>query len=551
MRAIFQIGWLKEEIECFANRQMSEYLITLEQKKKNAFFPAQPKVLRDAVWGNIHLSGSEVVILDSPIIQRLRNIGNLGLASLIFPGATHSRFEHTLGVTYISGKMANAIKQKDPLHPQGHTLPIDVVSLIRLAALFHDTGHIFYSHTGEKYFSSPHYSRSKKISLAKSQVAKSLQLDSIDLGELLSACIITSNPIIQLLQIAFDLKDTGEATKIANCCAELILGFSSRPELTLYAPIINGPIDADKCDYLARDALQTGVPVLFDLERLIEKMVPVTLPDNAASNRAKNPIFYLGIQQSGVASVEELTLSRRFMYEKVYYHHKVQTAETMLSEALRLIEISAPDFFSRFDHVLRLSDHDLIHWEASDTLLDWANRLGTSIKNETLFSQATLLLERLSKRQLFYREIELYHYNQEIINTLSLWCPDYLAHEVCYIATLLKIPLQSPVSILMTKNIKITQTVPDIWVSHHHEVSHYQNQADTQYLPKEKPVWIICPEHIVTYVILACEKKLWQDKGIMLEKNAWLYLKASEETVANVKITLTEKGYYTDTPALI
>ena len=560
MFTIDEIQWLKNEVDSFVQKQMTSYLALLKHRVENALLPASPKVLRDAVWGNISLSAAEVTLLDAPIIQRLRKIDNLGLASLIFPGATHSRFEHTLGVTYVAGKMASNLQQKYQPDINDQHLLLSPVELVRLAAIFHDTGHIFYSHTGERYFSSPSYTRSAMITETLAKMANHLKMSHISLGELLSALIMTSESIIELIRIAFsataafntldERKQHAKAKKIAYLAAELILGFSSKDNLSLYTGIINGPIDADKCDYLARDALQTGVPVLFDLERLIEKLVSVTIPTEKNGQHVQQT---LGIHQSALASVEELTLSRRLMYEKVYYHPKVQTAETMLSEALRLIETSAPDFFSHFDHILRLNDHDLIHWEAKQALQDWAIRLNVPIINLNQLLQAGQLLEDIAKRQLLYRIIEIPERFLGKVPSIAYWCEYDIQPEIQYLIDLLDTEkFQTSPVILATASPKVTQITPNIWVDDGYAQTHYEDHiTGISAQVRNTPIWLITSEDIAVYLIIAAEKQLWECYGLLLSSNDWQHLKVPYHAVQTVKETLYHLGYYHQSAAAL
>ena len=156
-------------------RQLDDYL----QRRypdffgQNATHPVLPvkrsKVIHDSVWGTNRFSWQELVVLDSPIIQRLRDIQQVGLAHLVYPSARHTRFEHTLGVTTIASRVFDALYHRDrgtvrtimravlQMSPQGDDegLTQQVMRLrqeLRLAALLHDSGHSMFSHASEKVY---------------------------------------------------------------------------------------------------------------------------------------------------------------------------------------------------------------------------------------------------------------------------------------------------------------------------------------------------------------------------------------------------------------
>ena len=106
--------------------------------------PPEPKLIRDAVHGYQLLERHEVAVLDSPLVQRLRRIHQTALAYLVYPTATHTRFDHSLGVAKMVQGMISALQVSEPT-----PFPNSVLHRVRLAALLHDTGHIFFSHLGE------------------------------------------------------------------------------------------------------------------------------------------------------------------------------------------------------------------------------------------------------------------------------------------------------------------------------------------------------------------------------------------------------------------
>lgn len=146
------------EVGQFTDSMLKDY----NKRIENNELPMEHKEIFDAVWGNVEFSGGEISILDSPLLQRLRKIKQLGLAYFVYCGCDYSRYYHTLGVTYLADRMAAAINRCD-LGTKNSDKEF-FKAVVRLAAIFHDTGHMFLSHVSEHYFcKSPLYSRNKMI----------------------------------------------------------------------------------------------------------------------------------------------------------------------------------------------------------------------------------------------------------------------------------------------------------------------------------------------------------------------------------------------------
>jgi hypothetical protein len=123
------------------------YLAPILRDYQQRLIPyTQPKILRDVKWGFNRYTTYELAILDSPPFQRLRNISQTSLAMFTYPSATHSRFEHSLGVSSIASRMLTAIENR------GRNLDPVLRIETRLAALLHDLGHGPFSHSSEKFF---------------------------------------------------------------------------------------------------------------------------------------------------------------------------------------------------------------------------------------------------------------------------------------------------------------------------------------------------------------------------------------------------------------
>jgi len=178
------------------------------------------KFLRDSVHGNLPLSEFEVEVMDSPQIQRLRRIKQLGFISLIYPGANHSRLEHSIGTMFLGSKLAEHLELSE----------YDK-NLVRIAALLHDAGHGPFSHVSEAVLDVKH--------------------------EELTSKVIENTSLNDLITKEFDPKEI----------IDIIHGKGS------LGPIVSGELDVDRMDYLIRDSHYTGVAYgVIDVDRIIANL---------------------------------------------------------------------------------------------------------------------------------------------------------------------------------------------------------------------------------------------------------------------------------------
>ena len=235
----------------------------------------------DPIHDFIRVNHHELQIIDTPIFQRLRRIKQLSGAHLVYPGAQHSRFEHSLGVMHIANQAGQALNEKS-------ILKLDDIENLRLAGLLHDIGHGPFSHLFEEILSQKkisHEDYGKKIIL-KSQI-----------GDILS-------------KTGYDKKTI---TKIA-------FGDSKTQYLN---EIVSGALSADMMDYLLRDGYFTGAEhAKVDHKRITQSL--------DVFNKK------LALERSALYSFESMMHSRYQMFKAVYFHKTVRAGEVMLLEALRL-----------------------------------------------------------------------------------------------------------------------------------------------------------------------------------------------------------------------
>jgi uncharacterized protein len=242
--------------------------------------------IRDPLWNNIHLEPFALRLIDTMPFQRLRYIRQLGLAHLVYPGASHSRFEHALGAYHLARRALDFLEGRGEL---AHVQPGDA-GIVRAAALLHDIGHYPFSHALEE-LGIPHHEEIARPLIAEGEV-----------GDILRAEFGASAP---------------------DAVLAMIRGQSESP----LGGLISGSVDLDKIEYLKRDALMCGVPYgEIDVDRLINALVLLRDADGSAK---------IGISEKGLSALESLLFAKYQMYRNVYWHHAVRAATAMYK---RLVE---------------------------------------------------------------------------------------------------------------------------------------------------------------------------------------------------------------------
>ncbi|MBN2136237.1 MAG: HD domain-containing protein [Sedimentisphaerales bacterium] len=263
------------------------------------------KIIIDPVHGDIGLSKLETELIDTPTFQRLRGIKQLGFAYMVYPNARHSRFEHSLGVMHMMSRVLDSFRSKDE-----RCLSDDDCRKLRLAALLHDIGHYPYSHLMEKidWDSAGKYISRKGQTQAAEAAAPKKYPKHAELGELV---------ITQRKDIKEKLKDEGIDPKEI---AALITGqHESIPN------ILSASLDVDRLDYLARDALNTGLPYgKIDLNYIVNNLELTDEKEIVVRAKARN-------------SIEHMLMARYFMFNTVYMHKTVFAFEEVVRRIVRTL----------------------------------------------------------------------------------------------------------------------------------------------------------------------------------------------------------------------
>ena len=271
----------------------------------------QKHEIRDPVHGFIWLNQWEWDIVNHWVFQRMRRIKQLGLTEMVYPGATHTRFEHSLGVMHIATQMYDAIveKSKDILiNELGYNddgLRRDR-QLVRLSALLHDVGHSPFSHAGEE------------LMPTNSETGKKFKHEDY-----------SASAVEHCMQDVIDNHKENENYGIkAQNVAGFLSGKTTIGRALVWRILVTSQFDADRADYLLRDSHHIGVAYgRFDLHRFLNTLVLVNDPESGSP--------MLGIEQGGIHAAEALILARYMMFTQVYFHHTRRAYDWHLGNAFK------------------------------------------------------------------------------------------------------------------------------------------------------------------------------------------------------------------------
>jgi HD superfamily phosphohydrolase len=314
--------------------------------------PLKAKQLKDNQWGMIEFDWRAMRLIDSPIIQRLRYVKQLGFTYLTYPSAEHSRFSHTLGVAHVVSKFIEAINKRAAENTAlGAPTGFDFVSFDKIpdlsandvihAALLHDVGHLPFSHVTEKILEArPNTFKcaDKTVSQVLYDASKTLS-SNIKFAEILTLMLILSERFEKFYLEFVRIGDPDHDESLLRI-GSLIAGLPPYPHLTGLPELISSAsVDADKVDYVNRDALNCGVPVGVDVARIFmrsgivkaskEQLARLELKDDLLAEE-----FLFVVNSSGLDTIEEILQARTALYQRVYFHAVTRTAERLLSMSL-------------------------------------------------------------------------------------------------------------------------------------------------------------------------------------------------------------------------
>jgi len=272
------------------------------------------KIVHDSVHGSVRFDGLFRDLLEVPDLQRLHSIHQLGLAYLVYPGANHTRFEHSIGTFAVARRICAALQ-----------MDREEAKVVECAALLHDIGHLPYSHTLEfvlhNQFGIDHTEISRRLIRGKETVLSDSDRRILGRSPTVTGVLekhgVDPDAVARLLEAkppSLEAQKTLHRDKGQS-------HFNSKRYL---AQIVNGPVDADQLDYLKRDAHYTGVAYgVIDLERLLQTL----------------EVFNgdLVINRNGLSAIEGMLVARALMFSSVYFHKTVRISELMLAKAVEFL----------------------------------------------------------------------------------------------------------------------------------------------------------------------------------------------------------------------
>ena len=301
--------------------------------------------IRDPVHGFITIDTPERAVLDSSPVQRLRHIHQLAMEYLVYPGATHKRFEHALGVMELASRVYDVATRNDHVSEKVRNL-FDAVGnedqrrywrrVIRMAALCHDIGHLPFSHAAED--------------------------DLLPIGfkhEDMTAALIQSNDLRTIWETLVPPLTTEHILKLSVGRRYLPKTPFSPWEELLSEIIVGNAFGVDRMDYLLRDSIHIGVQYgRFDHYRLIDSLRILPTTDYATDSDSTPPVT-LGLEEGGIRSAEALLLARYQMFSQVYLHPVRRVYDLHLKDFLREW-LPQGTFTTQPDEFLELSDVEVL-----------------------------------------------------------------------------------------------------------------------------------------------------------------------------------------------
>ncbi|MEG0784990.1 MAG: HD domain-containing protein [Christensenella sp.] len=273
---------------------------------------------RDPIHGLIDVSEGELEIINSAPFQRLRSIHQLATTYLVYHGAEHTRFGHSIGVMHLTSRVFDSVVAKAPLlfseDPDENEHRISWYrQILRIIGLTHDLGHAPFSHASEELFENgKKHEDYTKIIICETEIAGCIR----DIGSNFKKQYGDFFDITpELIWMIYDGKDVTNHKFIM-------------PDFLFLKSFMDGELDCDKMDYLLRDSLYCGVTYgKYDLDRFVSTLTAYK----------KDSTLQLAIERGGVQALEEFILARYFMFIQVYFHKTRRYLDKVLVKALKQV----------------------------------------------------------------------------------------------------------------------------------------------------------------------------------------------------------------------
>ena len=559
------------------NKFSTACLKTYNDEIESLGFNSKSKDIFDIVWGTVELSAVEISLIDSPLIQRLRNIRQLGFAHYVYCNADYSRFAHTIGVVEVAGRMSRVVTRN--LKQAIPNSKFDMPEVVRLAAVFHDCGHMFYSHVSEKFFTSnKNYKYSKEVTRALTFFNEQISTRAA-LHEMLSVMVVNSDEVFRFFRLTSKYLEKSKVLDdhyielLIEYISGLIVGTAVDKSVLPYSMIIKGAIDADRMDYLSRDSCTTRVPLAVDIGRLINKVTVVKIdnyqPSQVWSDHTSDdhPYQSMAVQYSAQRLIGQLSMARTILYQSIYFHHKKLTAEDMFRKACENIFQFMEEKAFDFSYIMSLNDQALSEY-AFEAIIP------QKFHNDSRYNEAKEIVIRIRNRNLYKR---VACFSQDVVDQV----PNYIYED--FVANIIENPFSKryseflkqltkeyrallslikkrdlphdPIFMFIEANWKseMTDDIPIDFGNAPYKMSSqvYKETPSFGEENQQKQYYLVTDQNDRDLVYVAFERVLYLYYNIRIQEGSSTCSKFTSEQLAKTKRKLFELDYYKETLSLL
>jgi len=566
-------------VEEFAEDLLRPYVDALPSEPEKA----NQKEFNDPIWGTLYLRPEEVVVLDSPVLQRLRRVKQLGVVHYVYPAATHSRLEHSLGVVHQVQRMITSLNDRGleaeeaPPASQHSVVSVDLEAAMRMAALCHDIGHGFMSHVSEYALETDRQCENLQLAFQNQNQRPAKP----QLSELAAYYMVGSKVFHDLLAKAFAVSRIPQPPDLAARMQALIMGRAVDEKLLLVHEFISGPFDADKLDYYARDSFMCGIPNVTDIPRLIQKLRAAHVDRERLPTGLKKGVkdrqqgyVVTGIATSGGRTLDEIALARTLLYDKVYRHQKVRAIESMVFRVVQLLAEMAQVHPAMLPY--QLSDDDALSLDRARI----RDIIGREINggDEERIAIIVDLSKRLRERRLFSRGFAFasvmteddYRHDPGQTKGLQSFLRDATTKPDAFMAKVLELVVEIADVTGVALPMPVEQLDSYVRLSPPKTSKRQQNsdtghaqliESDGRVTPfsedaAETTPWtdayvatrdlghVFCPQELAPIVYIATQAALLDAYGVRIPRTMLHYAKQSETGIEKIRLKLEEQGWF-------
>lgn len=516
-------------------------------------------------------------------MQRLRYVRQLGVAHLLYPGAHHSRLEHCIGCAHAAGLMFDAFNRMVETKLEK---PEDVRDVLVCAALLHDCGHAAFSHSSENILEDLFHNEWDAIRSFLGNVFPPVELPGFAKNSEAANILTSGAAELATLLFLFSPNFEKQASDLSwgqinfkdaiEIMAALIIG---RPPLDLIydkagnqhsyiSRIVSGDLDADKIDYVSRDAYYAGLAVSVDTPRLLGQLRPVKVTEDTPgaienglvfSSGGPKAYYLFGIAPAGVATLEMFVMTRSYLFNRIYSHHKVNAAEMALENMLAIWigvrkEIN-PDDRAWLAHLYGKSGDDgllAMIGEFPDKELEEAIPLSEKEQLDVneVWTYLSDRVEAFLERRLPYRALAISSRCIEKDGDSSIWgdIVDRMGNydfrksfeeKLCSYASFLQGEKNHGIYVCAHKQNPVKEN-PAIWVATQSDQTltmvrrHFNpEQLANAYRETKLTQWIYCDSSDIVQVSAAASKIFFEEFGILPGHEAFEKCKLSRKRIVD------------------